>query len=103
MTVGELGERMAWREFKQWVRFSSEEPFLGERIELSGAVVAATLANINRGKGKAAYRFEDFMPIDAARRSREAGGVDEETLATANMSSFFAFMGRPMEDGKVVN
>lgn len=42
--------------------FYQVEPFGGETQYLGSAIVASTVANSNRGKGKKAAKMEDFMP-----------------------------------------
>lgn len=57
-------DRMSAREFAEWAIYFSLE-HLGEspeeRADLRSAIVAATTANANRGKGRAA-KLDDFMP-----------------------------------------
>ena len=42
--------------------FYSLEPFGGDTSYIGHAITAATVANVNRPKGKLAYKVEDFMP-----------------------------------------
>ena len=60
-TVSELQRRMSSREFSEWVAFYGLEPF-GFQAEFMGhAQTAATIVNVNRGKGKP-VKVQDFMP-----------------------------------------
>lgn len=62
MTVAELLSRVSSRELTQWMIFYQTEPF-GSEADLYGfAIVASTIANVHRGKGKKAYSPDDFMP-----------------------------------------
>jgi hypothetical protein len=38
------------------------EPFGQDADWLGSAIVASTVANVNRGKGKKAFEVDDFMP-----------------------------------------
>jgi len=42
--------------------FASLEPFGSEAYYIGHAIVAQVIANVNREKGKKAYKLEDFMP-----------------------------------------
>jgi hypothetical protein len=64
VTVDELMDRLSFREFTDWQAFASSEPFLPQRVDLMGALVASTIANVNRGKGRRAYSITDFMLIE---------------------------------------
>jgi hypothetical protein len=62
MTVAELLERVSSREISEWMAFSQLEPFGSQVGFLGHAITAATVANVHRGKGKKAYKPDDFMP-----------------------------------------
>lgn len=49
------------REFAQWIAYHGMEPWGEERADLRAGIIAATIANVNRGGGKAASPH-DFMP-----------------------------------------
>lgn len=42
--------------------YSTLEPLVWEADYLGFAMVAATIANVNRGKNQPPYKVEDFMP-----------------------------------------
>ncbi len=46
----------------EWIAYAEIEPFGEERADLRAGIVASTMANINRQKGKPAYKPQDFMP-----------------------------------------
>lgn len=62
MTVGELERRLTAREFAEWIEFYRVHPFVTERVDLMGGIVASTIANVNRGKGSRPLKPSDFMP-----------------------------------------
>lgn len=53
---------MSSRLLTEWMVFAKLEPFGERRGDLRAAIVAATIANANRGKNQKAYKVEDFMP-----------------------------------------
>jgi hypothetical protein len=60
--VRELLERISSEELSEWIEFFRLEPFGQEADWLGPAIVASTVANVNRGKGKKAFEVADFMP-----------------------------------------
>lgn len=46
----------------EWIAFYALEPFGGETEYIGHAITAATVANVNRPKGKRAHEVSDFMP-----------------------------------------
>lgn len=67
---------MSVAELQRWAIYESDEPFLGERVELMGGVVSSVIANVNRGKGTPPYDALDFMPLVSRERQR----ADEAAL-----------------------
>jgi hypothetical protein len=61
MTVEELLNRMSARELVSWQAYSMIEPFGEERADLRAGIIAATIANVNRKKGRKPYKPSDFM------------------------------------------
>ena len=61
MTVREAQMRISSQEFTEWMAFARLHPFGEWRADLRAGIVASTIANVNRGKGKA-YKPSDFMP-----------------------------------------
>lgn len=61
MTVAELLARVSSKEITEWMLFFELEPFGAEAEFLGHAITASTIANVNRGKGRA-RKVEDFMP-----------------------------------------
>ena len=63
MTVGELLARVDSRELTEWEAYERVSgPLGGERIDHLSAMLQATIANANRGKGQKVYEPEAFMP-----------------------------------------
>lgn len=63
------------------------EPFGGDSPYIGHAITASTIANANRGKGKKAYKLEQFMPKFGAKKAQT---VEEQiqfaAMFTAAMS-----------------
>ena len=49
-------------EFTEWQIYEAIEPFGEQRADLRSGIIAATIANVNRGKGQKAFSATDFMP-----------------------------------------
>jgi len=47
-------------ELSEWMAYDAIEPIGPERGDLQAAVVAATIANIHRKKGKKPFKLSDF-------------------------------------------
>jgi len=60
--VAELLDRISSAELTEWAAFYQLEPFGTEVDMLGHAITAATIANVNRGKGHKALSPKDFMP-----------------------------------------
>ncbi|MCX7899906.1 MAG: hypothetical protein N2444_07485, partial [Methylocystis sp.] len=45
----------------------------GERLDLAAGIVAATIANVHRGKNVEAFKPADFMPLMPKRESADGG------------------------------
>ena len=62
MTVRKLLVDIDSRELSEWQAFSILEPF-GTEIDFYGpAIIASTIANVNRKKGRSTIKPEKFMP-----------------------------------------
>ena len=60
-TVRELLGAMDSHELTEWMAFDLVDPIGGLRGDIQAAIVASTVANANRGKGKA-LKPTDFIP-----------------------------------------
>ena len=54
--------RMSSKELMEWIAFFTLEPFGSEAQFMGHAITASTVANVNRPKGRKAYKPDDFMP-----------------------------------------
>ena len=57
-----LARRMPYRILREWQDYAMLEPFGEERADLRSAIIAATVANVHRGKKQRPFRPADFMP-----------------------------------------
>lgn len=60
--MAELAEAIDGAELTEWMAFFDLEPFGDVRADVRSAIVAQTIANVNRSKGQPAFEVEDFMP-----------------------------------------
>lgn len=70
------------REFARWVEYFKLEPWGEERADLRAGIIAATIANVNRGGGKAATP-QDFMPDFDPRPKVQSLEEQEAVMARA--------------------
>lgn len=89
-TVHEIETTMSAREFFDWMDFYSVEPFGDQRADIRSGVVAATIANVYRGKGKKPFGPSDFMlfadqPAEDSGRAVAAKFANEFGKATKNL------------------
>lgn len=62
MPVGELLARTSSRELTEWMAFEQMDGPLGsKRGDYQAALVAKTVADVNRPKRRAAYKLKDFL------------------------------------------
>src|SRR5574343_716546 len=61
-TVRELLPALTERELTEWAAFALEEPIGGRRGDYQAAVVASTIAAVNRRKGGKNLSLDDFVP-----------------------------------------
>lgn len=94
MTVGELESRMSNRELHEWAEFSGLYPFMPERMDFVGGVVASTIANVHRGRGQKAFSPDDFI-ADYSRKSK----IDDPELMGAAFAAFAAMHNAALENG----
>ena len=62
MTVGRLLEEISSQELTEWQAFYNLEPFGEERADLRSAIVASTVANVNRNRKSKPVPLEAFLP-----------------------------------------
>lgn len=63
-TIAEAQERMSVAEFELWLKYREKYGGLNlmMRTEWAAAVVASTIANVNRAKNSPPFRISDFSP-----------------------------------------
>jgi hypothetical protein len=60
--VNAMLDGMSADQFVGWLAYTTIEPFGEERDDLRSAIIASTVANSQRAKGKA-FTVDDFMPV----------------------------------------
>jgi hypothetical protein len=64
MNVSELLARTSSSELTEWMAFERiSGPLGGARADIQAAIVAATIANVQRGKGQRTLAPIDFVPV----------------------------------------
>ncbi|TKJ94829.1 phage tail protein [Erwinia persicina] len=63
-TIAEARENLSFREYQIWAKYRAAYGNLNPmmRTEWAAALVASTLANVNRGKNDPPYKITDFAP-----------------------------------------
>ena len=72
MTVRELLSRRDSHELSEWIEYYKTDPFGNARSDLQSGIVAATIANVNRGKNTQSYQPSDFMPLQEKPKQEES-------------------------------
>jgi len=72
-------------QLSEWMAYSKLEPWGEEREDLRMGIVASTIANVNRPKGKKPYKPTDFTPTFEVE--------SEEEAAARLMAQAFAALG----------
>ncbi len=75
MSVKQAQASIDSREFSEWLAYDEVEPFGERRADLRSGIIAATVANVSRPKGRRVYKPKDFMP-DFEKRQRKMSGVE---------------------------
>jgi hypothetical protein len=68
---------MSSHELSEWMAFFRLEPFGEERQDLRAAIVAQTIANVNRGAGRPPYKLSDFI-LEFDRQPKEPQSVEDQ-------------------------
>lgn len=67
---------MTSAEFAEWIAFHRIDPWSEYRDDLRMAMLATLTANINRGKGKRAFKVDDFIPsFDPPKKQQKVGNI----------------------------
>jgi hypothetical protein len=76
------------REFSYWMAYHEREPWGEKRADLRSGIVAATVANANRGKDTDPFSPGDFMP-EFGKASKEQT-AEEANLIVRQWATLFA-------------
>lgn len=79
--VHEIERELNGVQLAEYMAYDQIEPFGAQRVDAGFASVCVTLANINRGKGKRAFRLEEFMLFAKRDRRRTV----EEQIGMAHV------------------
>lgn len=85
-TVAELGRRVTSRELIEWQAYGELEPFGPPAHAYDAGVIAATVANAHRGKGREPFKPADFTP-HIIRAKTPAQRAAEKRQAAAGLSA----------------
>ena len=85
----ELLEGMSDAEFFYWMAFSALEPFGDDRADWHSAMSLAQQANMNRKKGKSAYKPEKFL----LKFKSAVQGQNMNQMKAAMMAQYYALGG----------
>ena len=91
-TVRELGQRLTSRELVEWMAYEMLEPFGPPAAAHEAGVIAATIANVNRGKGRDPFKPGDFATHIVRAKSPEQRAAEERREAaslSARIRSWF--------------
>jgi hypothetical protein len=75
------------------MKFTSLEPFLSERVDIAGGIVAVTIANVNRGKGSKAFSLEDFLVVKRSMQDADKKELTKDELEALHLKTFILSMG----------
>lgn len=62
-----MAAELTWPQLREWMAFYQMDPWGGERADLQAAIIASTMANLWRQKGKP-FQVGDFMPTFGEKR-----------------------------------
>lgn len=64
---------LTWPQMAEWLAFGALEPIGDYRADVRAGVIAATLANVHRGRNQKAFVPSDFMPFYPRTQRHVAG------------------------------
>jgi len=79
---------MPYTQFQAWRAYYRISPFGTFRTDLNSGIVASTMANIHRAKGKPPFKPADFMPYLEKQNATQTTSDDIERRITEFMSNF---------------
>ncbi|WUI00202.1 DUF4035 domain-containing protein [Spirillospora sp. NBC_00431] len=102
MTVGEMLARMTSTEVTEWMAYERIAGPLGPaRADVQAAIVAATVANANRGKKGRRFHLRDFIP-KWDRRARQSWQQQLAVVEQLNAAFGGADLRKGVDDGDPV-
>lgn len=81
--IDKIAREMPLRMLYEWMAYARRSPFNGRRGDYQAALVAATVANVHRGKNQAAYTVEKFLLEFGQPRRQKSGGEIFRTIKSA--------------------
>jgi hypothetical protein len=69
------------------------EPFLSERVDIAGALITSTIANVNRAKAAKAFSLEEFLVVRNMLKSEEVKSATPEQREALHLKTFILSMG----------
>lgn len=83
MTVREMLARMGSDELTDWIAFYDLEPWGEERrlADYRAGVIAATIMNLFRGKGKSAIKPENVITYKKREKQQDWRGMRDQLMA----------------------
>jgi len=81
--VDALLRSLTAKQFHEWMIYAELEPFDEVRGDLRSALIAATIANVNRGKGQTAYTLQDFLLFKEEESPRHQTWQEKKAIAMA--------------------
>lgn len=66
-----MDQSLSSTELSYWMAFYSLHPFGSERDNIHAALIASTIANVNRGKSQHPFTAQDFMLKNEHQQEKE--------------------------------
>ena len=83
---------MSSREFAEWLAFAGLEPLGDARGDLQAAIIAATVANMLRGKDSQPVSIEDMLPhFDDAETDEEPDPAETQAAVSRQLAAVEAW------------
>lgn len=79
--VHEIEQELNGVQLAEYMAYDQIEPFGPQRVDAGFASICVTVANVNRGKGKRAFKLEEFMLFQKKDRRRTV----EEQIGMAHV------------------
>ena len=80
-----MGQRLTSDEMTEWQAFYLLEPWGSDPAALNTAIVAATIANVNRRENTPPYSPVDFMPRYGVPKKPQEASAEERSNQIRNL------------------